>query len=475
MKEASLSNSQFFAQALLAAITLTYGSAFLGLWLQYRRKAMRAFAAAWIGLGFYSAFSNLRVWLRTGTGVEAAGVDLAFSLFIAVVGVSTAMALVNAAYSVVEPSRKRGPLVAVGTALALLQMVFVAAGLDDASLLRIIVVASLGWAVYAAWRAAPSPGRRSMIAAMALLLMRPVFGLLAVNWQPGTQPPWYTAIQLVVSIGAGFLVTVSVFSIERDAAVHERVELERGLALSQRMDSMGRMASGVAHDFNNILGTVQAASDFGSIDDATADDRRSAESDIAAAVQRGTELTRTLLSFARPSATSVQYFSPATRLKALVPIIERLAGHQITVTCAIGDLTKPAADVVRADPVRFDQLLLNLTANARDAMPTGGTLTIRCEDTVSPRVPGGTRVLAGRHVRLVVSDTGVGMTADTIQRIFEPFFTTKGEGKGTGLGLSTAFSFVQQAEGYIGAESVVDGGSTFTVLLPVAEAAAAAG
>ncbi len=466
-------NSVVFAQAMLAAITLTYGSAFIGLWLQYRREAMRAFALAWLGLGCYSSLEVAKTLQFGGQPFLTATGGVALRYVLEIASTFTAMALVNASYAVVDPARPRARLVFLGAVISAVLAVAIALDKDVSSAVSLVPLGALASALWVATRAGVSVGRPPMMMALGLLMLRPAFGLMAVDWTPGSQPAWYTALQLAVTITSGFFATVAVFAIEREAALLERVRLERGLAQSQRMDSMGRMASSVAHDFNNILATVQAACDSASEADSTLDERHAAAADITGAVSRGSALTHTLLSFTRPQVASVQVFNVAERLRALVPMLERLAGHQTMVTCAISDTMHLGTNAIHADAVLFDQVLLNLTANARDAMPNGGMLAIRCDAANAPLVPGEGRVLQGRYVRLTVTDTGVGMARETAERIFEPFFTTKEPGKGTGLGLATVFSFVRQAEGEISVESALGKGATFTLLLPVDTAVSA--
>lgn len=453
-------SSSVVAQALLAAITLTYGSAFLGLWLQYRRPAMRAFALAWLALGAYSGFVSLT--LPRVARADASAV----TYVIVVMGVLAASALVNACYVVVDARRPRRWITFAGATIGLGLVLVVAYGGDHETGIRITVLGALGWSLLVASRAPASPGRRSIVAAFALLLMRPVFAVVAAGSLPGLQPVWLTALQCAVTIGAGFFVTVAVFSIERESAVNARAVLERDLAQSRRMDMIGRMASSVAHDFNNILTAVLSASQSASFDDVTAEERRQADRDIAAAVGRGKDLTRSLLEVARDATPKIADFDPAARIEALQPMLARIVGKGSTVECEVDAHLRESPQTVHADPVQFDQMLLNFAANARDAMPKGGALRVRCEAVPTPSGVGGS------SVRVVVGDTGVGMPPDVAERAFEPFFTTKEPGKGTGLGLATTAAFVKQAGGEIAVESAPGAGSTFRVLLPARPAAA---
>jgi signal transduction histidine kinase len=457
------SSTIHFAQALLAAMTLAFGSAFVGLWLVYRRDAMRAAALAWIGLGTYSALVAANGNPRLP---QFAGLDYAM----AVVGAFTAISLVGVAYAVVAPHRSRRPLGVAAVLLSVLLCINLAAELEFDRLSRAVVVLAFGWAIVFTFRAQPSPGRRSMMAALALLILRPTFSLVALAPNAATQPAWYTALQITVTILAGFFTTTSVFNIEREATLGERLLLERSLAQSQRMDSLGRMAASVAHDFNNILTAVLAAGDAATDRASRAEEREEAATDLRAAVDRGQLLTRALLTFSRPQAATVE-FDPFNRLEGVRPMLERLVGRSIQVRW---DVAPPASAPVRvlADGLQFDQMLLNLAANGRDAMPAGGVLTVTANVTTDTTATSAETPIDGPCVHIAVSDTGCGMSAEVREHLFEPFFTTKPPGRGTGLGLATAFGFVRQAQGRVRVTSAPDQGSTFSILLPVRDAAA---
>jgi len=456
------------ARAAAAAIALSIGLSFVGVWLQFRRAPMLAFATAWLVFGTYSSMS---AFLVMGGGQSGDAFGLVFITLALLVG----PAFLDAARVVSGPAagRRRFGLV-VGVAIVVAEASGYAAGAPT-----IAATACLLAAIVLVARAPAFAGQRGVLAGYSLLGLR-----FAASWGVGTlmmarldEPSWligFTAFFMLCTILAGYFMIVAVFSVERDAAVRERVALERGLAQSQRMDSMGRMASSVAHDFNNILTAVLAASESVADDAAAPGEREDALADIRSAVERGSGLTRTLLDFATPSSEGLTDIDPVQRIAEIVPMVERLVGRQVQFTCSIAEELKAAPVTVSADPVQFDQLILNLAANARDAMPTGGPLDIRCDSLESPQVPGTSRVRSGPHLRVQVTDRGTGMPREVADRIFEPFFTTKAPGKGTGLGLSTAFGFVRHAHGEITVESEVGRGTTFTVLLPVRASAAPA-
>jgi two-component system cell cycle sensor histidine kinase/response regulator CckA len=245
----------------------------------------------------------------------------------------------------------------------------------------------------------------------------------------------------------------------------DRSELESQLRQAQKMEAVGRLAGGVAHDFNNILTVIGAHSSFllESLD--PGDARREDAQEIHKAGVRATGLTRQLLAFGRkqllkPRALDLNAIIVDTRM-----LLTRLLGEDIEI------VTLLAADLGRvvADSSQIDQVLMNLALNARDAMPDGGRLTISARNAaVDSELHGADSAIPrGEYVLLEVSDTGTGMDEETQARLFEPFFTTKELGKGTGLGLSTVYGIVKQSGGYIQIDSTVGHGSRFCIYLPV--------
>jgi PAS domain S-box-containing protein len=240
--------------------------------------------------------------------------------------------------------------------------------------------------------------------------------------------------------------------------------LEAQLQQSQKMESIGRLAGGIAHDFNNLLTVIVTTIDLGKEKLAADDPLRTDLEAALHAADRAATLTHQLLAFSRQ-----QILQP--KLVDLVPLVENMVG---LFRRAIGEnvelVFEPAIEVgsVRVDPGQMEQVLLNLVVNARDAMPTGGRLTIRIGAALLDEAYVAEHPSAEPcpHVMLTVSDTGTGMDEATRARIFEPFFTTKGPGQGTGLGLSTAYGIVQQSGGSISVHSELGKGSVFKVYLP---------
>jgi signal transduction histidine kinase/CheY-like chemotaxis protein len=249
--------------------------------------------------------------------------------------------------------------------------------------------------------------------------------------------------------------------------VTKRKQLEGQLHLAQKMEAVGQLAGGVAHDFNNILTAI-----FGSVEllrGALAkggNDQLVRESveQIDRAAQRAAVLTRQLLTFSRGQVTQPQFLNLNRVLAELRKMLDRLIREDIQLELF------PAADLwtIRADAGQLEQIIVNLVVNARDAMPSGGKLTIETANVALDEeyltTHAGSRL--GAHVLLTVSDTGQGMDSQTRQRIFEPFFTTKPVGEGTGLGLATVHGIVKQSGGHVEVYSEPQHGSTFKVYLP---------
>ncbi len=245
--------------------------------------------------------------------------------------------------------------------------------------------------------------------------------------------------------------------------VTDRYHLEEQLRLSQRLESLGLLAGGVAHDFNNILTVVITSAAILRDEGRLGEDDRELVHEIYDAGERAARLTNQLLAFSRRQVLSPRHVDLAAAIREIEKMLRRLIGEDIEL---IVDLTDDLGTVY-ADPSQIEQVLINLCVNARAAMPSGGLLLITGHrNRITQPLPGQPQVAPGDYAHVKISDTGTGMDAATQARIFEPFFTTKEPGEGTGLGLSMVHGFVQQSGGYIWPESEVERGSTFHVLLP---------
>ena len=256
----------------------------------------------------------------------------------------------------------------------------------------------------------------------------------------------------------------------RDAT--RRKMLEEQLHQAQKLETIGGLAGGIAHDFNNLLSPIIGYAELGQTQVAPDDKLYLGFTNILKAARRAAELTQQILAFSRKQMLEFRILDINATISEVASIIERLIGEMISVRIAL----KPGSLFIRADKNQIEQVLLNMAINARDAMPTGGTLTLETtevyldQDYVSQHV----EVQPGWYVMLAISDTGVGIDAAIRDRIFEPFFTTKERGKGTGLGLATTFGIIKQHLGHIRVYSEIGHGTTFKINLPRVEAQLAA-
>jgi PAS domain S-box-containing protein len=253
---------------------------------------------------------------------------------------------------------------------------------------------------------------------------------------------------------------VRTWGISRD--VTERVHLEAQLRNAQQMEAIGRLAGGVAHDFNNILSIIMG---YGELLLRTAlDDRaRNGVEQIRRAADRAASLTQQLLAFSRKQVLQPKVLDLNEAVSAVQTMLSRIIGEDIELVASL----HPSLMPVKADPGQVEQVLMNLAINARDAMPQGGRITMQTANVqISPDQGRDLDLPAGYYVMLVVSDTGHGMDAATLPHIFEPFFTTKPMGKGTGLGLSMVYGIVKQSGGSVQVQSEPGHGTSFRVYLP---------
>ena len=262
---------------------------------------------------------------------------------------------------------------------------------------------------------------------------------------------------------------------ERLKALAHHEHLEAKMHQSQRLESLGQLAGGVAHDFNNLLAVIINYATFIGEEVASAAEEAGGErwevvsrdvEQVQFAAARATELTRQLLAFGRREVVRPQPLALESILVDLVPLLRRTIGEHIHLVID----SAPNIATIMADRGQLEQVLVNLAVNARDAMPTGGTLTV---DTREVRIDEADALHfgleVGRHVRLRVSDTGEGMPRTVLERVFEPFFTTKPKGEGSGLGLATVYGIITQAGGSARIYSEPGMGTTFTALFPASD------
>src|SRR5215475_2496302 len=250
----------------------------------------------------------------------------------------------------------------------------------------------------------------------------------------------------------------------------ERRKLESQFRQAQKIESIGTLAGGIAHDFNNLLTVILSYSNSLSEDLVADSKHQRAAEQIHRAAERGAALTRQMLAFSRRQVFQMRVVNLNEIIQELLKMLRRIIGEHIEVKANLSDDLRP----VKADPGQLEQVLMNLSVNARDAMPKGGKLTFETknivldEDFVRQHVGSS----LGPHVLLTVSDTGTGMEASILSRIFEPFFTTKEPGQGTGLGLAMVYGVVKQSGGSIWVRSKLGEGTTFEIYLPEVKGAA---
>jgi two-component system, cell cycle sensor histidine kinase and response regulator CckA len=297
------------------------------------------------------------------------------------------------------------------------------------------------------------------------------------------RPSWWTLSHALVVVGillgVVFAVLTWVFVLDRrikvqTAMIRQRLEreaaLEHRLQQAQKMEAIGRLAGGIAHDFNNLLTAILGYTELIAIQ-VSSDHPAAAElGEIRKAGERASSLTRQLLAFSRRQVMQPKVIILNTVIQDMSRMLTRLIGEHIELVSVLD----PHLGSVKADPSQIEQVLMNLSVNARDAMPGGGRLTIEtCNAELSPSDTHGRGELQpGSYVRLAVTDTGCGMDETTLKNIFEPFFTTKGLGHGTGLGLATVYGIVKQSGGDILVDSEVGRGTTFVTYLPRVQAEA---
>jgi PAS domain S-box-containing protein len=272
--------------------------------------------------------------------------------------------------------------------------------------------------------------------------------------QPGVQRQWVVSYYPVQVEGGGHVIGVGVVAID----VTESVQLEAHLRQSQKLEAVGLLAGGVAHDFDNALAAIIITAELAQRRSALGDIDTHLDS-ILRVARSANGLTRQLLLFSRQEPVRPAVVDVLSRIEGVLSFLDAALGEHIRL-----ELDLHPVPLVRMDPGQLDQVLVNLAINARDAMPGGGTLSVITRDvTIAAPSPG---LAAGRYAELRVEDTGQGMSREVRERAFEPFFTTKGALGGTGLGLATVYGMVQSALGQVTIESAPGDGTSVRVLLP---------
>ena len=286
----------------------------------------------------------------------------------------------------------------------------------------------------------------------------------------GTVAHFNTVATPIVEAGTSTGIVLSA----RDTTEQVRLQAEKSDLLeqirqTQKMEAVGQLAGGVAHDFNNILTAIMGYTSLAQLEFAEGDPMRRWADEVSKASNRAADLTRQLLAFSRQQVTAPKVIDLSELVHNLIPMLDRLIGETVRLKIVSG----ASVPGVFIDPGQAEQIVLNLAINARDAMPGGGEIVIEATRVTldSDYVKAHWDTHPGDYVMLAVSDSGSGMTPEIRSKIFEPFFTTKEQGSGTGLGLSTVFGIVKQAEGRLEVYSEVGLGSSFKVYFPVANGA----
>ncbi|MBU1055232.1 MAG: PAS domain S-box protein [Proteobacteria bacterium] len=264
--------------------------------------------------------------------------------------------------------------------------------------------------------------------------------------------------------------TTGIVHVVRDISDQVTAEKKQQLLQSQflhmqKMESIGRLAGGVAHDFNNILSGILGFSELALLDIAENDPLKERIELIMGLGEKAGSLTKQLLAFSRKQMLEISDTDLNTVVTDMIKMLERIIGEDITLNLKFSETTSKAL----CDQSQMEQILLNLSVNSRDAMPNGGILTIETDEVVMSdiNIINLEEVKPGKYVKLTISDTGCGMSNEVLENIFEPFYTTKEIGKGTGLGLATVYGIIKQHNGYIDVTSKPNQGSAFNLYLPV--------
>jgi len=251
---------------------------------------------------------------------------------------------------------------------------------------------------------------------------------------------------------------------ERKLAESENSRLQEQLIQAQKMESVGRLAGGVAHDFNNMLQAIIGNASLAQDEEIGSELQKESLDEIMKAARRSADLTQQLLAFARKQTVNPKVLDLNDTVASMLKMLQRLIGEDVQLNWVPGASLWP----VWVDPVQIDQVLANLTVNARDAIAGTGRITIETANfsQTGSAPPFHPEAHTGEYVMLKVTDTGSGIDDETRRHLFEPFYTTKAPGKGTGLGLATVYGIVKQNHGYINVRSAPGEGSTFTIHLP---------
>jgi signal transduction histidine kinase len=472
---------------LQAVVALSFAAAQHGVARHFERPAMRALAALWRLLAVAAIVNIFSSW----SGAVWNDRELSRALNSVVVGLLAAgipyVKCATNALAFTEPPSLRAARLAViwGVAIGSLHAIGVfglGAAMPDVRVVAITYSRVLKFAVVLipaciAWMAyARAPQQKRALRLLALgssgLAFRQAVAI-GVGLSVGLPDLPFEAVAGAIVIEILGIMLFGVMSLLANTAeevvlAERRAEMlrqaEARLAVGERMESLGRLAAGVAHDFNNVLHVIRLAT--ASVQPAPGDPvDRTAIDDVNAATRHGAVIVSQLLTFARQQPQDPKRFDVFERLRSVSPLLHRVAGSGNE--CSI-DVARGMA-IVLMDPGQFEQVAINLVSNARDAITGTGRIDVRLAAVTLAGDAGRAGVRPGDYARLTVEDTGDGIPPEIRARIFEPFFTTKGAGKGSGVGLSMVHGIVQRAGGSIVVETEVGRGTRFEVYLPAVE------
>jgi signal transduction histidine kinase/ActR/RegA family two-component response regulator len=312
-------------------------------------------------------------------------------------------------------------------------------------------------------------GNRTIINIPLRLLDKPfgAFGLGTFGDEEGCRPPTQEQLDYLVGMGSQLSVAASRirFLDASRRATQQRIELERRVLEHQKLESLGLLAGGIAHDFNNLLTVILAGTALARLAVGPSQKALTELDAVVGAAERARDLTRQLLAMSRSQTLELRPIDLNDRLKQLLALLQRVLSETITLELIQG----VRLPLVEGDASQLDQVFMNLCINAREAMPTGGKITIETEQVLlnADFVAAHPWAATGRYVMVTVTDTGTGMPREVMDRVFEPFFTTKKERGGTGLGLAVAYGVVRQHRGLLHCYSEPGVGTVFKIYLPM--------
>ncbi len=472
---------------LQCAVVLGFAAAQEGVSRHFGRAAMRAMAIFWRLFALSAVLNIFSSW--SGAVWNNRELSRAFTTCLVALLAAAIPYARNAFAALADPERPEQPAAAAALRWAFGALLVHAVGVFGSAALfpdtrvipvtisralQLLVLAVPAVLAWRAWRASPRhPAALHLLTiGFAALALRQALAVV-LGLRVGMPDLPFAAVLLFVTIDVLAILATGVCTLlastaEELALVNaQSLELTRArerVLVAERMESLGRMAAGVAHDMNNVLQVLSLSWD-GLRSSASRKDDPQLTEEVDSAMSHGRSLVSQLLTFARARPTQAVHFDPSERLRALAAMLRVMAGPAIELTVS----GSSGSASLCMDPAQFEQIVINLVANARDAVQAGGRIALSLDlVSITLGTSPATNLKPGEYVRLLVQDTGTGIPDDIRERIFEPFFTTKPSGRGTGLGLATVHGIARQAAGDVRLQSTPDSGTSFEVFLPAA-------